>query len=149
MDTINNPDMKKSINSLDSDKIDILLAEYSACNEGYNNRDTIVFWEFSILIGIFSGLLTVMTYILSNLEQPFLQSIAITIIGILGFLSILGISIVMQSAHSCKVAIRDRMKAIEKEISRNSNQLMKLWSSVVEEREKKSGLNLAREKKKK
>lgn len=105
--------MKKSINSLDIDKIDILLAEYSACNE-------------VIIIEILSSFgSSVMTYILSNLEQPFLQSIAITIIGILGFLSILGILIDMQSAHSCKVAIRDRMKAIEKEISRNSNQLMK------------------------
>lgn len=129
MDTSENeqqsPDRRNSL--------DTQLAEYSACNDGYNSRDTIVFWEFSVLVAIFSGLLTVMTYIARDLTQPLLLFIAINALGFLGLLSLLGISIDMQSAHSCKVAIRDRMENIEMKINESSEPIQ-LWSIVIKER---------------
>lgn len=122
--------------STNKNKLEILLAEYSACNEGYNSRDLIVFSEFSVLIAIFSGLIVVMTYVLDKLQKgSFSLSMAIFILGILGLLSIIGISIDMQSTHSCKVAIRYRMKKIEEEIRKEYKQLMFLWSDVIENRE--------------
>jgi hypothetical protein len=53
-----------------------------------------------------------MTYVSDKLP-PELWSVTIIILGILGVLSILGISVDMQSTHSSKVAIRERMNQIE------------------------------------
>ncbi len=123
-----------------NDGLEKLLAEYAACNEGYNSRDLIVFTEFSVLVAIFSGLIAAMTYVSDKLPRELL-SVTIFILGILGILSILGISVDMQSTHSSKVAIRDRMIQIESDISKNGGlsgkkvEVLILWRKTIKYRD--------------
>lgn len=133
-------------------EVDILLAEYEACNEGYNSRDTIVSAEFPALMALFAALVASVTYvtdIIIKYEDPiptesrYLLCIFYIIIFSLGFIFILGISIDMQSTHSCKISIRKRLIEIEHEINKkinsdiSSRKPMRLWSVAIEEREKR------------
>ena len=122
------------MNDMHNDRLRILLEEYSVCNEGYNNRDSMIFSEFSVLLAVFSGLSAILVYISDKLIQPLL-SISIFILGILGFLSIMSISIDIQSTHSSKVAIRKRMKDIEAELN-GDKVIIQLWTKKIENRER-------------
>lgn len=132
--------------------IDALLAEYEACNEGYDSRDTIVSHEFASLILVFTGLVVSIWYVTDNLKPNgpsetalvvdiflFLFYIAILLFGVSW---ILGISLDLQSTHSAKVSIRNRIIEIENEINYENllniedTKSMHLWSRTIKKRHK-------------
>jgi len=95
-----------------------------------------VFWQFSVLIAIFSGLVTFMTYLSANHKQPF-SFFLIFSVFILGCVSLFGITKDMLATHSSKVAIRKRMIEIEERLNKQHLELeIKLWSIIIENRNK-------------
>lgn len=133
------------------DDSEVLFVEYKACNDGYNSRDAIVSAELAILIAVFTGLVVSMVYVtdkITQMEIPLADNtysdiclfIFYIIIFLFGLISILGVSIDMQSTHSCKVSIRNRIIEIENEINNkrglyNKNtKSLQLWSDSIEKR---------------
>lgn len=126
-----------------SSSIEVLLAEYQACNNGYNSRDAIVFHEFSVIVAIFSGLILSLIYITKEIDSESLLFSIYAVIGLVGLLSLLGITIDMQSTHSCKVSIRNRIVEIENELNyknlfnEKGSKSIRLWSIAIEKRKTK------------
>jgi len=121
-------------NCLSPDKLELLKLEYQICHEGYNVRDQITEDEFSKLIQIFSIFLTVIfAFNLFIKIHIILHIMLCIIIGIAGCLSMVALLLDMESASSCKIALRNRCLEIEKQLV--GQDIFKYWG-VIEKREK-------------
>jgi len=101
----------------------LLLKEYSECQNGYNSRDTIVITEFSFIVTLISILFVILQFFsgtditsIAYIEN-YQHVIFVFFIGIIGLISLLALSIDMASAISVKTALRKRMIDIEKIIN--------------------------------
>jgi hypothetical protein len=106
--------------------IDILFNEYKIGNEGYNNRDSIIFQEFIGMATFFSLLIVIINYFREN-------DYIITLIGCFGFLFLLTMSIDIASTYSSKKIIRDYLSEIENEINcyYDHKDLLQLWKDKI------------------
>lgn len=118
----------------DQDEMEWLKLDYQMCHAGYNSRDQITEDEFSKLVQVFSIFLTVIVAVNVFVKvNTFLHIVLCIVIGVSGFLSMVSFLIDLESASSCKIALRKRCKEIEALIS-NGN-IMQYWLSI-ESREK-------------
>jgi len=106
-----------------------LLIEYEQCNAGYNSRDLIAGDEFSKLIESFFYFLALLLAInILSLTNNYLRIFFCITIGTLGFISFLSLTLDIEGASSCKVALRNRALEIEDTFSHSNTPI--LWKSI-------------------
>jgi hypothetical protein len=91
-----------------------LKIEYQMCHAGYNSRDAITEDLFAKAVQVFSVFLTVIVAISAFVKINYnLHIFLCIIIGLAGLISMIAILIDLQSASSCKIALRKRCEVIE------------------------------------
>jgi len=106
--------------------IDILLTEYKIGNEGYNNRDSIIFQEFI-------GMATFISLLIPIIDVFIEAKYVISFIGCVGFLFLLTMSIDITSTYRSKKVIRAYLSEIEDEINfyYDYKDLLQLWKDKI------------------
>jgi len=94
---------------------DTLALEYRECNIGYNARDALVQDQFYKMVQTFSIFATIMlAFRLLVNTTPILRIAFVALMGVTGFLALIATLSDLESNASCKIAIRNHARHVEK-----------------------------------
>lgn len=124
-----NSDFKDLKNNDEEREFQLAVLDYQMCQNGYNSRDQITEDEFSKLVQVFSVFLTVIVALNVFIKvSTVLHIILCFSIGLSGLLSMVAFLIDLESASSCKIALRKRCEDIE--LMYKHHNALKYWDSI-------------------
>ncbi len=115
---------------MDKESIDVLLADYKACHDGYMSRDMLVPREFHQMLQslIFLLALAAGTRTLHSFNDR-VELFVLLIIIFIGTLSLAAYAINIEAKASVKRALRKRMVDIEKAVTTDQ---LQYWKAIVQ-----------------